>query len=165
MTAAPIKLHWWKGVPNFGDAISALVVAYVSGRPVEHASPATAELFATKRGQPHPAAVHSNSDFNGNATKNEDGLDEDSGWAEDEQADIDQGSDDTSQPKRNLLEHPGSGSRANDTSASESSLPIQRSVFPSYRRHSTQSVPPTRSSQCFGVSEQLRQPNQQGQLQ
>lgn len=46
MTATPLKLHWWKGVPNFGDAISAHVVSYVSGRKVEHARPRHADLFA-----------------------------------------------------------------------------------------------------------------------
>lgn len=45
-TDAPIALHWWKAVPNFGDAISAMVVQHVWGRPVEHAGPAKADLFA-----------------------------------------------------------------------------------------------------------------------
>ncbi|UOA27351.1 polysaccharide pyruvyl transferase family protein [Pseudosulfitobacter sp. DSM 107133] len=42
----PIALHWWKAVPNFGDAISAMVVAHVSGRPVTHAGAGKADLFA-----------------------------------------------------------------------------------------------------------------------
>lgn len=47
MTAGvPIALHWWKAVPNFGDAISAMVVAHVSGRPVTHAGAGKADLFA-----------------------------------------------------------------------------------------------------------------------
>ncbi len=41
-----IGLHWWKAVPNFGDAISAMVVAHVSGRPVTHAGAGKADLFA-----------------------------------------------------------------------------------------------------------------------
>ena len=44
--ADPISLYWWKGVPNFGDAISATVVAHVSGRSVAHAGPGRAELIA-----------------------------------------------------------------------------------------------------------------------
>ncbi len=46
MTTAPIKLHWWKAVPNFGDALSQLAVAHVSGRDVQHAGPKGAELWA-----------------------------------------------------------------------------------------------------------------------
>lgn len=45
MSMAPIKLHWWKAVPNFGDALSPLVVAHVSGRTVEHVGPKRAELW------------------------------------------------------------------------------------------------------------------------
>lgn len=45
-TGAPVKVFWWKGVPNFGDALSALVVAQVSGRPVEHAGAAGCDLLA-----------------------------------------------------------------------------------------------------------------------
>lgn len=41
----PIKLFWWKKVPNFGDAISAMLVAQLSGRPVEWAPPIKAEMF------------------------------------------------------------------------------------------------------------------------
>lgn len=43
---APLRLHWWKAVPNFGDALSALIVGHVSGRGVEHAGPGTCDLFA-----------------------------------------------------------------------------------------------------------------------
>ncbi len=43
---APLRLFWWKGVPNFGDALSALVVAHVSGREVAHAGPMGCELLA-----------------------------------------------------------------------------------------------------------------------
>ena len=46
MTQAPLKLYWWKAVPNFGDALSQLVVAHVSGRAVAHAGPKGAELWA-----------------------------------------------------------------------------------------------------------------------
>ena len=46
MTDAPLKLYWWQGVPNFGDALSPLVVAHVSGRQVQHAGPKGAELWA-----------------------------------------------------------------------------------------------------------------------
>ncbi len=41
----PLKLNWWRGKPNFGDALSQLVVAHVSGRPVEHAKPWECDLF------------------------------------------------------------------------------------------------------------------------
>lgn len=34
---APLKLFWWKNVPNFGDVLSRDVVAHVSGRPVDWA--------------------------------------------------------------------------------------------------------------------------------
>lgn len=43
---APISLFWWRNVPNFGDAISPLVVRHLSGRPIAHAGPKGAELFA-----------------------------------------------------------------------------------------------------------------------
>lgn len=42
----PIKLHWWQGVPNFGDAINPLIVGYVAGAEVEFAGPQKANLFA-----------------------------------------------------------------------------------------------------------------------
>ncbi|MBO9449798.1 polysaccharide pyruvyl transferase family protein [Tropicibacter sp. R16_0] len=42
----PLRLHWWKAVPNFGDVLSALVVAQVSGRPVAHAGPKNCEMVA-----------------------------------------------------------------------------------------------------------------------
>ncbi|WP_085796380.1 polysaccharide pyruvyl transferase family protein [Falsiruegeria litorea] len=43
---APIKLFWWKGIPNFGDVLSSLVVANVSGRKVTHAGPKGCDLVA-----------------------------------------------------------------------------------------------------------------------
>ena len=43
---SPLGVYWWKAQPNFGDALSALVVAHVSGRPVEHAGPGRCDLFA-----------------------------------------------------------------------------------------------------------------------
>ncbi|AXI46599.1 exosortase [Sulfitobacter sp. SK012] len=43
---APLRLHWWKAVPNFGDAINPLIVSHMSGRAVKHAGPKRAELFA-----------------------------------------------------------------------------------------------------------------------
>lgn len=48
MTAdsGPLRLFWWKAVPNFGDLLSAAVVAHLSGREVTHAGPAQADLFA-----------------------------------------------------------------------------------------------------------------------
>jgi len=46
MTSAPLKLHWWKAVLNFGDALSQHVVAYMSGREVVHAGPKGAEIWA-----------------------------------------------------------------------------------------------------------------------
>lgn len=42
----PLRLFWWKAVPNFGDALSACVVAHLSGREVVHAGPGKADLFA-----------------------------------------------------------------------------------------------------------------------
>lgn len=42
----PIDLFWFKGVPNFGDRISADIVAAVSGCPVRHADHPSADLFA-----------------------------------------------------------------------------------------------------------------------
>jgi len=44
--SAPLRVFWWKAVPNFGDALSAVVTAHVSGRVVEHANPGKCELFA-----------------------------------------------------------------------------------------------------------------------
>ena len=46
MTTESLKLFWWKKVPNFGDALSQLVVAHASGREVVHAGPGQAEMFA-----------------------------------------------------------------------------------------------------------------------
>lgn len=43
---APLRLHWWRAVPNFGDAINPLVVGHVAGREVAHTGPKKAELFA-----------------------------------------------------------------------------------------------------------------------
>ncbi|MEH6645994.1 polysaccharide pyruvyl transferase family protein [Sulfitobacter sp.] len=45
-TSKPLRLHWWKAVPNFGDAINPLVVGHVSGRPVTHIGPRRADMFA-----------------------------------------------------------------------------------------------------------------------
>jgi len=39
-------VHWWKAEPNFGDAISPLIVAHVSGRAVVHCGAHGADLFA-----------------------------------------------------------------------------------------------------------------------
>lgn len=44
--ASPIRLYYWNKTPNFGDVISPMIVAHVAGRPVEHAVPEQAELFA-----------------------------------------------------------------------------------------------------------------------
>jgi pyruvyltransferase len=41
----PLSLHWWKAVPNFGDAISPLVLSHVSGRNVVHAGVHKAEVW------------------------------------------------------------------------------------------------------------------------
>ena len=41
----PLRLFWWKGVPNFGDALSALIVAHVAGRPVVHAGPVGCDML------------------------------------------------------------------------------------------------------------------------
>ena len=42
----PLRLHWWKAVPNFGDAISPVVLEHVSGRAVVHAGVNQAEVWA-----------------------------------------------------------------------------------------------------------------------
>jgi len=42
----PLRLHWWKAVPNFGDALSPVVLAHVAGRPVAHAGVRKAEVWA-----------------------------------------------------------------------------------------------------------------------
>ncbi|MCX8228176.1 MAG: polysaccharide pyruvyl transferase family protein, partial [Sulfitobacter sp.] len=42
----PLRLHWWKAVPNFGDAISPVVLAYMSGRDVVHAGVNKADIWA-----------------------------------------------------------------------------------------------------------------------
>lgn len=44
--ATPLKVFWWKGVPNFGDALSPLVVSHVSGRAVTHAGARGCDLLA-----------------------------------------------------------------------------------------------------------------------
>lgn len=41
----PLSLHWWKAVPNFGDAISPVVLAHVSGRKVVHAGVNKADIW------------------------------------------------------------------------------------------------------------------------
>ena len=43
---APLRLHWWKTVPNFGDAPGSLVVGLIGGREVRHVAPKKAEMFA-----------------------------------------------------------------------------------------------------------------------
>lgn len=45
-STTPLRLHWWKAKPNFGDAINPMIVAHVSGRKVVHAAPRQAELLA-----------------------------------------------------------------------------------------------------------------------
>ena len=45
-THSPLRLHWWKAQPNFGDALSPLILSHVSGRRVEHASVDDADVFA-----------------------------------------------------------------------------------------------------------------------
>jgi len=40
----PIKLYWWRDLPNFGDDLAPHVVEYATGRPVEHAPCGQAEL-------------------------------------------------------------------------------------------------------------------------
>jgi hypothetical protein len=42
----PLKLHWWKAEPNFGDAINPLIVGHVAGRVVRHVGPRRADLLA-----------------------------------------------------------------------------------------------------------------------
>ena len=41
----PLRLHWWKAQPNFGDALSPLILSHVSGRRVAHASVDEADIF------------------------------------------------------------------------------------------------------------------------
>lgn len=43
---APIKLFWYRKEPNFGDALSPLVVAHLSGRPVAWAHRGECALYA-----------------------------------------------------------------------------------------------------------------------
>ena len=42
----PLRLHWWKAVPNFGDAINPLIVGHMASRKVKHSGPKQAEIFA-----------------------------------------------------------------------------------------------------------------------
>jgi hypothetical protein len=47
----PIRLYWWPGsrrgtVPNYGDAISPLLVEHLARRPVRYAPPRSADLIA-----------------------------------------------------------------------------------------------------------------------
>lgn len=42
----PLRLHWWKAVPNFGDALSPMIVGHLAGRDVRHAGPRRADMFA-----------------------------------------------------------------------------------------------------------------------
>ncbi|WP_406644725.1 polysaccharide pyruvyl transferase family protein [Aliisedimentitalea scapharcae] len=42
----PLRLFWWKGVANFGDALSQIVVAHASGRDVVHSGIGGADLVA-----------------------------------------------------------------------------------------------------------------------
>jgi hypothetical protein len=42
----PLRLHWWKAVPNFGDALNPLIVGHLAGRDVVHAAPKNADMFA-----------------------------------------------------------------------------------------------------------------------
>lgn len=46
LSQTPLGLYWWRGVPNFGDALSALVVSHVSGRPVKHTKITECDLLA-----------------------------------------------------------------------------------------------------------------------
>jgi hypothetical protein len=41
-----LRLYWWKAKPNFGDALSPLVVSHMTGRQVVHAQPAKADMVA-----------------------------------------------------------------------------------------------------------------------
>lgn len=43
---APLKLSWWNGRPNFGDALNPAVVSYAANREVVHADKTEAELFS-----------------------------------------------------------------------------------------------------------------------
>jgi len=46
MNDTPLKLFWWAAKPNFGDALSQIVTQHAAGRPVVHAGPREAEMFA-----------------------------------------------------------------------------------------------------------------------
>jgi pyruvyltransferase len=42
----PLRLFWWKGTPNFGDALSKLIVERLSGRVIEHAGAKSCDMLA-----------------------------------------------------------------------------------------------------------------------
>lgn len=42
----PLRLFWWQSVPNFGDALSQLVVEHLSGRRVVHSGPRKCDMLA-----------------------------------------------------------------------------------------------------------------------
>lgn len=42
----PVRLFWWRGTPNFGDALSQEIVRFVSGREVIWSEAEKSELFA-----------------------------------------------------------------------------------------------------------------------
>lgn len=44
--SSPLPLYWWRGIPNFGDALSAIVTGYAAGRQVRPAKPQHCEIFA-----------------------------------------------------------------------------------------------------------------------
>lgn len=46
VNAPPVRLFWWNATPNFGDALSPLVVAALSGGAVVHSGPARCDLLA-----------------------------------------------------------------------------------------------------------------------
>lgn len=42
----PLKLHWWKAEPNFGDAINPMIAGHLAQREVVHTGPRKADMFA-----------------------------------------------------------------------------------------------------------------------
>lgn len=49
MTNHPLRAYWWRGGPrhgNFGDLLTPVLLEHLSGRPVEHTSPHTADIVA-----------------------------------------------------------------------------------------------------------------------
>lgn len=44
--ATHLKVWWWDGKPNYGDALNSSIIAHVSGRPVRHVGIKRAELFS-----------------------------------------------------------------------------------------------------------------------